>query len=104
MPFPLSIAIISCNEEANIARCLRSAKRLASEIRIWGGVTGFGAKARNQKWLESPEHDFIKRVSSVILDGGFMDGFPGLWIATATAFSAFVRCSRKYEDEVSSSE
>jgi len=30
---------------------------------------------------------------------GFMDGFPGLWIAVATAFSAFIRYSRKYEDE-----
>jgi glycosyltransferase involved in cell wall biosynthesis len=35
-----------------------------------------------------------------ILRRGFMDGFPGLWIAVATAFSAFVRYSRKYEDEV----
>jgi len=30
---------------------------------------------------------------------GFLDGFPGLWIAVATAFFAFVRYSRKYEDE-----
>lgn len=30
---------------------------------------------------------------------GFMDGFPGLWIAVATAFFSFVRYSRKYEDE-----
>ncbi len=30
---------------------------------------------------------------------GFLDGFPGLWIAVSTAFFAFVRYSRKYEDE-----
>ena len=30
---------------------------------------------------------------------GFLDGFPGFWIAYATAFSVFVRYSRKYEEE-----
>jgi hypothetical protein len=30
---------------------------------------------------------------------GFLDGFPGLWIAVATSFFTFVRYSRKYEDE-----
>lgn len=34
-----------------------------------------------------------------VLRRGFMDGFPGLWIAVATAFFAFVRYSRKFEDE-----
>ena len=29
---------------------------------------------------------------------GFLDGFPGLWIATATAFQTFVRHSRTYEE------
>ncbi len=32
-----------------------------------------------------------------ILRRGFLDGFPGLWIAVATAFSVFVRYSRSYE-------
>ena len=31
---------------------------------------------------------------------GFLDGFPGFWIAYATAFSVFVRYSRGYEEEV----
>lgn len=35
-----------------------------------------------------------------ILRRGFLDGFPGLWIAVATAFSTFVRYSRQYELEV----
>jgi hypothetical protein len=30
---------------------------------------------------------------------GFLDGFPGFWIAYATAFSVFVRYSRKFEEE-----
>ncbi len=29
---------------------------------------------------------------------GFLDGFPGLWVAVATSFSAFVRYSRLYEE------
>jgi glycosyltransferase involved in cell wall biosynthesis len=36
-----------------------------------------------------------------VLRRGFLDGFPGLWIAVATAFFAFVRYSRRYEDGVS---
>lgn len=36
-----------------------------------------------------------------ILRLGFLDGFPGFWIAYATAFSVFIRYSRKYEEEVS---
>ncbi len=39
-----------------------------------------------------------------ILRRGFLDGFPGLWIAVATAFFNFVRYSRKYENDVQGSE
>lgn len=35
-----------------------------------------------------------------VLRCGFLDGFPGLWIALATAFSVFVRYSRNYESSV----
>jgi glycosyltransferase involved in cell wall biosynthesis len=34
-----------------------------------------------------------------VLRGGFLDGFPGFWIAYATAFSVFVRYSRLYEEK-----
>lgn len=34
-----------------------------------------------------------------ILRLGFLDGFPGFWIAYATAFSVFIRYSRIYESE-----
>lgn len=34
-----------------------------------------------------------------VLRLGFLDGFPGFWIAYATAFSVFFRYSRKYEEE-----
>ncbi|HLB32677.1 MAG TPA: glycosyltransferase family 2 protein [Chthoniobacterales bacterium] len=34
-----------------------------------------------------------------ILRRGFFDGFPGLWIAVATAFTVFVRYSRRFRNE-----
>ncbi|MEM8952527.1 MAG: glycosyltransferase family 2 protein [Verrucomicrobiota bacterium] len=37
---------------------------------------------------------------SFVLRLGFLDGFPGLWIAVATGFGAFVRHSRLYEESV----
>lgn len=37
-----------------------------------------------------------------ILRRGFLDGFPGLWIAVATAFTVFVRYSRLYEESTRS--
>ncbi len=38
-------------------------------------------------------------VRAYILKLGFLDGFPGFYIACATAFGAFVRYSRLYEEE-----
>ncbi|TLD70061.1 glycosyltransferase family 2 protein [Phragmitibacter flavus] len=252
MPLPISVSIVSCNEEGNLARCLRSVEGLAREIVVVdsGSKDGtvavaesFGAKVTHQawlgyrdqknvalglceeewvlaldcdeelspelranveaffeegldkrfdgasfnrkvwfmgrwilhgdwypdtklrlfrrekaKWAGSPEHDYIELEGNnrtwlrgdlhhfsfpsinryvekingfadvflqrqvdagkswslatnvfrpwwrffraYVIRRGFMDGFPGLWIAVATAFSAFVRYSRKYEDEV----
>ncbi|CAN5788732.1 glycosyltransferase family 2 protein [soil metagenome] len=251
MPLPLSISIVACNEEVNLARCLRSAADLAEEIIVVdsGSKDGtiavaerFGAKVVHQDWLGyrdqknmalqlctkpwvlaldcdeelspelkqsvrdffsdsqsethdgawcnrkvwflgrwithgdwypdrklrlfrrekaqwsgSPEHDYIEMEGKTVflrgdlhhysfptmnryiekinvfsdvflerqkaagakwslftnvarplwrffrayvLRRGFLDGFPGLWIAVATAFQAFVRYGRKYEDEV----
>ncbi|MFZ4764207.1 MAG: glycosyltransferase family 2 protein [Roseimicrobium sp.] len=60
MPLPLSLAVVSCNEEANIARCLQSAAGLVEEtIVIDSGstdctkeiATSFGAVVRHQDWL-----------------------------------------------------
>lgn len=248
--FPLSISIIACNEEANIARCLKSAAGLAQEVIVVDSgstdrtleiVEGYGAKVTHQDWLGhrdqknvalglctqpwvlaldcdeelspelyqsieqffrsgqaerfdgaacnrkvwflgrwilhgdwypdrklrlfcrekakwggSPEHDYIELEGPVtrlqgdlhhysfpsmrryvekintfsdvflarqktegkqwslwatvtrplwrffrayVLRRGFLDGFPGLWIAVSTAYFAFVRYSRKFEDE-----
>ncbi len=57
--------------------------------------------ARGNKWslfgnVLRPWWRFFR---GYILRRGFLDGFPGYWIAKATAFSAFVRHSRLYEHE-----
>ena len=54
---------------------------------------------RGQSWsltavLLRPLWRFFR---AYVLRRGFLDGFPGFWIAIATAFSVFVRYSRSYE-------
>jgi glycosyltransferase involved in cell wall biosynthesis len=41
---------------------------------------------------------------SYVLRLGFLDGYPGFWVAVATGFGAFVRHSRLYEHERNSRE
>ena len=58
--------------------------------------------AEGRRWslldcLFRPPWRFIR---SYILRRGFLDGFPGFWIATGIAFQTFVRHSRAYEHEV----
>jgi len=57
---PLSISIVSCNEEENLQRCLESAADLASEIIVVDSgsqdstkeiAQSFGAKVIEQEWL-----------------------------------------------------
>ncbi len=57
--------------------------------------------ARGKRWsllgnLLRPPWRFFR---GYILRRGFLDGFPGFWIAKATAFSTFLRHSRLYEAE-----
>ncbi len=49
------------------------------------------------KTLARPLWRFFR---AYFLKQGFLDGFPGLWIAIATAFSTFVRYSRNYETNI----
>lgn len=55
--------------------------------------------AQNRKWslaanLFRPWWRFFR---AYVLRRGFLDGFPGLWIAWSTAYQNFVRYSRLYE-------
>ena len=43
---------------------------------------------------------FWRFIRAYFLRLGFLDGFPGFWIAYATSFSVFVRYSRLYEEKV----
>lgn len=54
---------------------------------------------KGKKWslsqtLLRPPWRFFR---AYVLRGGFLDGFPGLYVAVLTAFAAFVRHSRMYE-------
>lgn len=57
---------------------------------------------RGRRWdpLGNLARPFWRFFRGYILKAGFLDGFPGFWIAIATAFAAFVRHSRLYEAEL----
>ena len=60
------------------------AERAVQECRrwsLWGNIT-------------RPLWRFFR---GYVLRGGFLDGFPGLWIAVGNAYATFVRYSRLYE-------
>lgn len=58
-------------------------------------------RQRNASWslFATLTHPLWRFFRAYILKGGFLDGFPGLWIAVATAFTVFVRYSRLYEED-----
>lgn len=57
--------------------------------------------AANKRWslIQTITRPWWRFFRGYVLRRGFLDGFPGYWIAKATAFSAFVRHSRLYEHE-----
>ncbi len=55
------------------------------------------AKDSGFSWFKVVMRPWWRFMRSYFLRLGFMDGFPGLWIAVATAFFAFQRYSRTYE-------
>ena len=58
--------------------------------------------AEGRRWSLVPNllRPLWRFLRAYILRLGFLDGFPGFWIAFATAFSVFVRYSRAYEDGI----
>lgn len=81
-----------------------SMNRYIEKINVFADVFLERQKSAGKRWslLTTITRPLWRFFRAYILRRGFMDGFPGLWIATATAFSAFIRYSRKYEDEVKS--
>ena len=79
----------------------RDMRHFISKINGFADVFLERQKEAGERWklsatLFRPWWRFFR---AYVLRRGFLDGFPGLWIAVATAFFAFVRYSRKYEDE-----
>ncbi len=75
--------------------------RYVEKINTFSDVFLARQKADGKQWslfanLTRPLWRFFR---AYVLRAGFLDGFPGLWIAVSTAYFAFVRYSRKYEDE-----
>lgn len=78
-----------------------SINRYVEKINVFADVFLERQKAAEKKWsfFTNVSRPFWRFVRAYVVRRGFLDGFPGLWIAMATSFSAFVRYSRKYEDE-----
>lgn len=62
----------------------------------------FLQKQKGKKWslLATVTRPLWRFFRAYVLRCGFLDGFPGLWIAVATAFAVFVRYSRSYEEQI----
>ena len=78
-----------------------SINRYIEKINVYADVFLERQKTDGARWslLTNIFRPCWRFFRAYVLRCGFMDGFAGLWIATATAFSAFVRYSRKFEDE-----
>ena len=79
----------------------RDISHYVSKINVYSDVFLERQKAEGKGWsltanLTRPVWRFFR---AYFLRRGFLDGFPGLWIAISTAYFAFVRYSRRYEDE-----
>lgn len=79
----------------------RDMRHYISKINTFSDAFLERQKVAGVRWALSPTlvRPAWRFFRAYVLRRGFLDGFPGLWIAVATAFFAFVRYSRKYEDE-----
>jgi len=79
-----------------------SVNRYIEKINVFADVFLERQKAAGKRWSLATNvfRPWWRFFRAYFIRRGFMDGFPGLWIAVATAFSAFVRYSRTYEDEM----
>jgi glycosyltransferase involved in cell wall biosynthesis len=82
----------------------RDMSHYISKINVFADVFLARQEADQVRWQLTPTilRPLWRFFRAYVLRRGFLDGFPGLWIAVATAFFAFVRYSRKYEAEQAS--
>ena len=68
----------------------------------YSGVFLSTQQAKQKRWslLHTVFRPVWRFARAYFLRRGFLDGFPGLWIAVATAFFAFDRYARLYESEI----
>lgn len=79
-----------------------SINRYVEKINVFSDLFLQKQKTEGRKWslVANVTRPLWRFFRAYVLRRGFLDGFPGLWIAVSTAFYSFVRYSRKYEDEV----
>ncbi len=68
----------------------------------YSGVFLSTQQVKKKRWslLHTIFRPIWRFTRAYFLRRGFLDGFPGLWIAVATAFFAFDRYARLYESEI----
>lgn len=78
-----------------------SMNRYVEKINVFADLFLQQQKAKGKRWslLANVTRPLWRFFRAYVLRRGFLDGFPGLWIAVSTAYFAFVRYSRTYEDE-----
>ena len=64
-----------------------------------GGAQTQQSKGKSWSLLHTLFRPLWRFFRAYVLRRGFLDGFPGFWIALATAFFAFDRYARVYEAE-----
>lgn len=79
-----------------------SMNRYIEKINVFSDVYLERQLAEGRKWslLQNLFRPFWRFFRCYVVRRGFLDGFPGLWIAVGIAFQAFVRHSRTYERAV----
>lgn len=75
--------------------------RFVEKINVFADVFLERQKAAGKRWslARNLSRPFWRFFRAYVLRRGFLDGFPGFWIAFSTAYMAFIRYSRQYEDE-----
>jgi glycosyltransferase involved in cell wall biosynthesis len=77
-------------------------ERYVMKINVFAGEYLKRQLAEGKRWrlLPTVTRPLWRFFRAYVLRRGFLDGFPGLWIAWSTAYQTFVRHSRLYEHEV----